>query len=465
MPKIIGKLKIVLLDNRKYYSKKIPFKHRGTTMLRCFALGMATLRCMGMFAQSQALTNGMNALFRTADEHNTSINSYRTALQKADADVLSAKAQRLPDVNASLSFSYIGDGQLWSRKFGEYTKADMPHFGNNFSLEAQQVVYSGGALSGGIRMAEKGREMTLIDGEENRRGVHLLLAGLFLQRHSLANQLDVVDRNIALVDTLIMRTRNRHDAGVVLKNDITRYELMREQMILRKTVLDDQMNIVEKQMKTALNNGDDIGSILPAEAFEISSLQCEDYWQTLATAENSSLKKAYTAADMSRIQQKITRSALMPKIALVAENHLNGPILIEVPPIDKNFNYWFVGIGVKYDISSLYKGKKKVRSADVAAKFAEEQTQVAKEGIGDAVHAAYVALLTVQAELRTREKSMELARQNYDVIANRYNEGLALVTDMTDAANVRLDAELQYENARISVVSALYRLKYIAGDI
>lgn len=272
MPKIIGKLKIVLLDNRKYYSKKIPFKHRGTTMLRCFALGMATLRCMGMSAQSQALTNGMNALFRTADEHNTSINSYRTALQKADADVLSAKAQRLPDVNASLSFSYIGDGQLWNRKFGEYTKADMPHFGNNFSLEAQQIVYSGGALSGGIRMAEKGRNMTLIDGEENRRGVHLLLAGLFLQRHSLANQLDVVDRNIALVDTLIMRTRNRHDAGVVLKNDITRYELMREQMILRKTVLDDQMNIVEKQMKTALNNGDDIGSILPAEAFEISSL-------------------------------------------------------------------------------------------------------------------------------------------------------------------------------------------------
>ena len=89
-------------------------------------------------------------------------------MQKADADVLSAKAQRLPDVNASLSFSYIGDGQLWNRKFGEYTKADMPHFGNNFSLEAQQIVYSGGAISGGIRMAEKGRDMTLIDGEEKR---------------------------------------------------------------------------------------------------------------------------------------------------------------------------------------------------------------------------------------------------------------------------------------------------------
>ena len=60
---------------------------------------------------------------------------------------------------------------------------------------------------------------------------------------------------------------------------------------------------------------------------------------------------------------------------------------------------------------------------------------------------------------------MELARQNYEVIANRYQEGLAMVTDMTDAANVRLDAEQQYADARIAVAAALYRLKYMAGEI
>ena len=60
---------------------------------------------------------------------------------------------------------------------------------------------------------------------------------------------------------------------------------------------------------------------------------------------------------------------------------------------------------------------------------------------------------------------MELARQNYDVISNRYNNGLALVTDMTDAANVRLDAELQYVDTQIAVALAYYKLKYVAGDI
>jgi len=120
---------------------------------------------------------------------------------------------------------------------------------------------------------------------------------------------------------------------------------------------------------------------------------------------------------------------------------------------------------VKYNISSIYKNNKNIRSSKLATKNAVEKLDVAKEGISDAVHAAYVGLQTVRSELKTRQKSMELARQNYDVISNRYNNGLALVTDMTDAANVRLDAELQYVDAQISVVLAYYKLKYAAGNI
>ena len=168
---------------------------------------------------------------------------------------------------------------------------------------------------------------------------------------------------------------------------------------------------------------------------------------------------------MSRQQEKMTRSASLPKVAVVAQDHLNGPITIDIPAIDKNFNYWFVGVGVSYDVSSLWKNKRKVVSASTATRHAEEQRMVAKENISDAVHEAYIAMQTAQSELRTRQKSKELAQQNYEVIANRYDNGLAMVTDMTDAANVRLDAELQYADAEIGVLLALYKLKYVCGYI
>ena len=416
-------------------------------------------------AQPQVLQDSMAELFSIADEHNTSINSHSTALLRAQQEIDAAKAARLPDVGASLSFSYLGNGQIWDRDFTNYIKAPIPHWGNSLSVEASQVVYSGGALSSGIRLAELGKEMEQLGDDGNRKTVHMQLAALYLTRHSLYNRLEVVKSNIALADTLINRTQNRYDEGVVLKNDITRYELMREQMRLQATVVEDQIKVVDRQMKTALGTDRDI-RVLPSQAFDIADkIPSEDYWQNMALTESTDLSKTMTAIEMNRQKERLARSASLPKVAVVAQDHLNGPITIDIPAIDKNFNYWFVGVGISYDISSLYKNKKKVLAAQTATKYAEEQRTVAKENIGDAVHAAYVAVLTAQSELRTRTKSMELAQQNYDVIANRYNNGLALVTDMTDAANVRLDAELQYVDAKIGVALALYKLKYVCGNI
>ena len=68
-------------------------------------------------------------------------------------------------------------------------------------------------------------------------------------------------------------------------------------------------------------------------------------------------------------------------------------------------------------------------------------------------------------ELETQQKSVELARQNYEVVNSRYLNQMALVTDMVDASNLRLNAELKEVDARINIVYAYYRMKYVAGDI
>lgn len=60
---------------------------------------------------------------------------------------------------------------------------------------------------------------------------------------------------------------------------------------------------------------------------------------------------------------------------------------------------------------------------------------------------------------------MELARQNYQVVNNRYLNQLALITDMIDATNMKLDAELGEVDARINIAYAYYKMKYIAGQL
>ena len=87
------------------------------------------------------------------------------------------------------------------------------------------------------------------------------------------------------------------------------------------------------------------------------------------------------------------------------------------------------------------------------------------EQVSLAVQADYIKYLETYDELATLEKSVQLANENYAVIANRYHNEVALVTEMIDASNQLLDAELQLVNARINVIFNYYKLKNTSGNL
>ncbi|MDR3095267.1 MAG: TolC family protein, partial [Bacteroidales bacterium] len=68
-------------------------------------------------------------------------------------------------------------------------------------------------------------------------------------------------------------------------------------------------------------------------------------------------------------------------------------------------------------------------------------------------------------QLKTQQKSVELANQNYAVVSNRYKNDMALITDMLDASNAQLSAEVQLSNARINIVFNYFKLLYISGTL
>ena len=169
--------------------------------------------------------------------------------------------------------------------------------------------------------------------------------------------------------------------------------------------------------------------------------------------------------DISRNAESIVKSDRLPKVGLQAGWSVDGPILVEVPPIDRNLSYWYVGVGVSYNISSLYKTNKSLAKSRVATRKAIESLDAAAENVRLGVNADYVRYLEAYQELKTQEKSVELAEQNYATTSTRYSADMALITDMLDAANSKLDAEQRLVNARINIIYYYYKLLFTTGKI
>ena len=133
------------------------------------AMLYASLCVKGVCAQEhvrQVVT--MEEMFSLADRNSKSLRPSVTAIDEAREAVRVAKNDKLPDIRASLSFSYLGDGTLMERDFTQMERAPIPHLGNNFALEVSQVIYSGGAVSNGIQIARLQEESARLDWEKDR---------------------------------------------------------------------------------------------------------------------------------------------------------------------------------------------------------------------------------------------------------------------------------------------------------
>lgn len=133
--------------------------------------------------------------------------------------------------------------------------------------------------------------------------------------------------------------------------------------------------------------------------------------------------------------------------------------------LDNNFNYWYVGVSLRYSLSSLFKNKHKVQQARLGVTHAEEQYRLALEQVDNAVQENYVNFLTAFTDLQTQQKNVELANENYRLVSHRYENELALLTDLLDAAHTKLNADLSLADARINLLYHYYKMKYITHTL
>lgn len=405
-------------------------------------------------------------LFEIAETRSARLRPSFTAEEEARREVSVARSGRLPDINANLSFSFLGDGFTTKRNLSDYQKAPIPHLGNTLGISVTQPVYAGGAISAGIRMAELKSTAARYATELQRDNIRFRLVGFYLDIYKYCNLRNVVENNIIQARKVLEEMKARYDQGTALQNDITRYELLVSNLELQLVRINNTLTILNSNLAITTGLDEDI-EIIPDSLILQRSLPVagEEWWQQAAEIESAGLKLARSEVDITRKAESLVKSDRLPKIGIQAGGSIDGPILVEVPPIDRNLSYWYVGVGVSYDISSLYKSNKALSKSRAATQAALDRLEAERQNVSLGVRSDYVRYMEAYQELSTRQKSLELADRNYHTILTRFSEGMALITDMLDAANAKLDAEQTLVNARIDIIYYYYKLLFTTGKI
>lgn len=164
--------------------------------------------------------------------------------------------------------------------------------------------------------------------------------------------------------------------------------------------------------------------------------------------------------------RKIAHTGFLPKIDVNADGTLNmSDLNAWNEPLGEYRNHTYQGVFIVSQ--PLYTGGA-LNAQHKIAKADEKLNQLNEELTIDQIHyqsdAVYWNASASQAMLQAADKYQNIVKQQYDIIQDRFNDGMISRTDLLMISTRLKEAELQYIKARQNYTLALQKLNILMGE-
>lgn len=384
--------------------------------------------------------------------------------QMAAERAKTARMSRLPSVSVGLRAGYLGQPIVWENGLSHATRPDSPDWQQNYTVDVSQPVYQGGRIKYSIRKADLEQELARLQTAADEGDIRLAMLSRYLELFSMYKQHMVLDRKIAESERRLKDIRRLKAEGVITNNDVLRSELQLTDDRLALQETDNDIRIASQQIDILLGLDERL-LLMPDTALLADERHVDsyEYYVERASLADPSVLALHKQTEIAENNVCIKQSALRPSVSLTASNTLARPVSRTMA--DMYNNAWNVGVSVSYPLSALYTDRHQLREARQNVQLMHNAEEQKQQQIRMTVQSALLRHREAISRVEALKLSVRQASENYRIMYNRYMNQLAILTDLLDADNLRLNAELQLTTARTQVAYTYYELQRAVGEL
>lgn len=382
----------------------------------------------------------------------------RTGVTEAAEQAAAARGSRLPQINVAESWQrgnqpvFVFSSLLTSRQFAAANFAidalNHPDPVGYFhtAVGVQQLVFDGGRLRAITEAASLQRDLAESQVREAEAGTRLAVTELYgrlvalsAERRALASALDTAQADLA-------RARQRRDAGMASEADVLSFTVHVSDLQQRSLQSDGNAAMARAELNrlTGASVERDFVIVEPEPAPRSPA----DVAALIATAEQQrpELQRAAIGEALSARVQKQARAALVPQVGAQLGVDFAGTSFAD------RASSWVVGGEVRWIFSTGGSELARLRAAASAASRARIEREDAHAMVAVDVLSAVKRLDAASARVEVGRATVEQARESQRIIRDRFEAGMATVTDVLRAAAALLDAEAHRTAAVVDVL-------------
>ncbi|MCE7065880.1 TolC family protein [Dyadobacter sp. CY326] len=409
-----------------------------------------------------------------------------TLEEAIEMSLKNSKQLKLSQTNvdlAGLSIKQIKENQLPSLSVsGSYLRLNTPNINlklpqngsdstGGSALNVHQAMYgmasaslpifSGFRFKYGLESAHYLEQAAKLDAENDRDAVIQNAVAAYSNLYKAKKSVDLVAENLLRERERVAEFTNREKNGMLARNDLMKAKLQESNVEL--TLLDAENDLKVTTINMNLLLGMPENTVLEADSASFVTLKEEGNaaeWEQTAISHRKDFAANGIRQKAAVSDIKVVKADFYPNVALTA-----GYVALNIPGVATIPNAMNAGIGVRYDIGSLWKSGARMEQAKTRVYQLKTNEEILLDRIHLEVNTAYYNYVLSKRKIDVYAKAMEQANENYRITKNKYDNSLVTTTELLDADVAQVQSRINYEAAKADAIVAYKKLEQSAGVI
>ena len=385
-------------------------------------------------------------------------------IQEATANYLEAKNNRLPSLKVSGSALALANADVnlmilrpsANGGGGSTPKATSAFYGN---IAASLPIFTGGRIKYGIQSAEYLIEASKLNSESDKIAIAYNVSQAYNNLFKADQSIKVLEENLSASQKRDESFQKLENNGIIARNDKLKANLQTSNIELMLLDAQNNFSIANINMDLLLGLSDSTEIQIDENYItELAENRPVSYYLNGANENRKDLQAIDFQRKAAELGTKSAKAESLPTIALTG-----GYIAADVPKILTILNAANIGVGIQYNIDNLWKKNSSLLKAESRERMLSATNDLLNDQIKLEVNRDFQNAEFAKKKILVYEKANDQASENFRVTKNKYDNGLATITELLDADAAQISANVNVVNSKADAALAYRKLLQTSG--
>ena len=323
----------------------------------------------------------------------------------------------------------------------------------NFSMP----LFGGFRLQNNINLADNSLKVQKAQNLFTKEQIALRVVELFAQLYQANQTVQLFTDNLLATNQRVKDFSALVDNGLLARNDLLKSQLQSSKIQLLLDAAAKNVAVINFQLVSLLQFSEKTIITIDIETIKNEMLLTQK--QTLLGLRND-MEALTFQQKVAETGVKLSKSKYYPNVNLVA-----GYIGLDLKNALQVSNAMNVGIGVSYDVTSVFKNNKEVKLAQSKTNQVKESIAILSDKIKEETQIANENYKLSVKQNSVYNLAVEQATENFRIVQDKYDNGLSNTNDLIEADVEQLQSKINLSLSQADIALKFYQLQFASGNL